>query len=97
MKTPIPAKNQDPAATEASFTKCPECGAELQATVKLYLYEVAVTADGAVLSYEGGPKPEDESDILELCDMQDTSIYCANDHPFDPAKAKASPAEQITS
>jgi hypothetical protein len=82
--------NTEPAKTEATeppITSCPECGAALQAIVKVYLYDVAVTPNGVVLSYEGGPQPEDESDILELCDLQNTTVYCANDHPFDPAKS----------
>jgi len=66
----------------AIYTTCPECNAELQASVKLYLYGISVDSKGQVMSYEGGPQPESEEDILEIVDSQNTNIYCANDHPF---------------
>jgi len=66
------------------FTTCPECGAELQAAVKIYLYGVEVNNAGLVIKYDGGPQPENEDDILELCDLQNTTVYCANDHVFSP-------------
>ena len=65
------------------FTACPECGAELQAAVKIYLYGVEVNNAGLVIKYDGGPQPENEDDILELCDLQNTTVYCANDHVFN--------------
>ncbi len=65
------------------FTACPECGAELQAAVKIYLYGVEVNSAGLVIKYDGGPQPENEDDILELCDLQNTTVYCANDHVFN--------------
>lgn len=40
---------------------------------------------GLVIKYDGGPQPENEDDILELCDLQNTSVYCANDHIFSSA------------
>ena len=64
------------------FTTCPECGAELQAAVKIYLYGVEVNNAGFVIKYDGGPQPENEDDILELCDLQNTTVSCANDHIF---------------
>ena len=67
------------------FTACPECGAELQAAVKIYLYGVEVNNAGLVIKYDGGPQPENEDDILELCDLQNTIVYCANDHIFSSA------------
>jgi len=66
------------------FTTCPQCGAELQAAVKIYLYGVEVNSAGLVIKYDGGPQPENEDDILELCDLQNTTVYCANDHIFSP-------------
>jgi hypothetical protein len=66
------------------FTTCPECGAELQAAVKIYLYGVEINNAGVVIKYDGGPQPENEDDILELCDLQNTTVYCANDHIFSP-------------
>ena len=65
------------------FTTCPECGAELQAAVKIYLYGVEVNSTGLVIKYDGGPQPENEDGILELCDLQNTTVYCANDHVFN--------------
>ena len=65
------------------FTACPECGAELQAAVKIYLYGVEVNSAGLLIKYDGGPQPENEDDILELCDLQNTTVYCANDHVFN--------------
>jgi hypothetical protein len=65
------------------FTTCPECGAELQAALKIYLYGVAVNSAGLLIKYDGGPQPENENDILELCDLQNTTVYCANDHVFN--------------
>ena len=66
------------------FTACPECGAELQAALKIYLYGVEVNSAGLLIKYDGGPQPENEDDILELCDLQNTTVYCANDHIFSP-------------
>ena len=65
------------------FTTCQECGAELQAAVKIYLYRVEINNAGLVIKYDGGPQPENEDDILELCDLQNTTVYCANDHIFN--------------
>jgi len=65
------------------FTACPECGAELQASLKIYLYGVEVNSAGLLIKYDGGPQPENEDDILELCDLQNTTVYCANDHVFN--------------
>jgi hypothetical protein len=65
------------------FTACPECGAELQAAVRIYLYGVEVNNAGLVIKYDGGPQPENDDDILELCDLQNTTVYCANDHIFN--------------
>jgi len=62
------------------FTACPECGAELQAALKIYLYGVEVNSAGFLIKYDGGPQPENEDDILELCDLH---VYCANDHVFN--------------
>jgi len=64
-------------------TACLECGAELQAALKIYLYGVEVNSAGLLIKYDGGPQPENEDDILELCDLQNTTVYCANDHVFN--------------
>lgn len=50
---------------------------------KIYLYGVEVNNTGIVIKYYGGPQPENEVDILELCDLQNTTVYCANDHVFN--------------
>jgi hypothetical protein len=82
----LSSSNSAPLQVQADrvFTTCPECGTELQAAVKIYLYGVKVNNAGLVIKYDGGPQPENEDDILELCDLQNTTVYCANDHIFSP-------------
>ena len=63
---------------------CPDCGAELHASVKINLYAVEVNSDGRIINYDGGPQPASEEDILELCEPANTTIYCANNHPYSP-------------
>jgi len=82
-EAPPPANSAAPQVQhDRVFTACPECGAELQAALKIYLYGVEVNNAGLVIKYDGGPQPENENDILELCDLQNTIVYCANDHIF---------------
>lgn len=80
---PAPNSARQQIQDDRVFTACPECGAELQAALKLYLYGVEVNSAGLLIKYDGGPQPENEDDILELCDLQNTTVYCANDHVFN--------------
>jgi len=64
-------------------TACRGGGAELHAALNVYLYGVEVNSGGLRSKYDGRPQPENEDDILELCDLQNTTVYCANDHVFN--------------
>jgi len=70
--------------TSGPTRTCPNCGAELHASVKINLYAVEVNSDGRIINYDGGPQPASEEDILELCEPANTTIYCANNHPYSP-------------
>lgn len=91
---PSPNSAEPQVQDDRVFTSCPECGAELQAAVKIYLYGVEVNNAGLVIKYDGGPQPENEDDILELCDLQNTTVYCANDHIFTPDGAARTKSAQ---
>ncbi len=41
-------------------------------------------SDGRIINYDGGPQPASEEGILELCEPANTTIYCANNHPYSP-------------
>lgn len=43
--------------TSGPARTCPDCGAELHASVKINLYAVAVNSDGRIINYDGGPQP----------------------------------------
>ena len=62
------------------LTACPQCGADLNASIRLTLYTVSLDEHGLVSAYEGGPKPESESDVIELCQTDNTTITCSNKH-----------------
>jgi hypothetical protein len=62
------------------LTACPQCGAELNASIRLTLYTVSLDEHGLVSAYEGGPAPESESDVIELCQADNTTITCTNKH-----------------
>lgn len=62
------------------LTACPQCGAELNASIRLTLYTVSLDEHGHVSAYEGGPTPESESDVIELCQADNTTITCTNKH-----------------
>ncbi len=67
-------------ATSPIVTACPQCGAGLlNAIVRLSLYGVSVE-DGLVVDYDGGPQPESEADIIELCAEDNTVIFCEAGH-----------------
>jgi hypothetical protein len=62
------------------LTACPQCGAELNASIRLTLYTVTLNEHGLVSAYEGGPEPESTSEIIELCQADNTTIICTNNH-----------------
>lgn len=62
------------------LTACPQCGADLNASIRLTLYTVSLDEHGLLSAYEGGPKPESESDVIELCQADNTTITCTNKH-----------------
>jgi hypothetical protein len=66
--------------TSPIMTACPQCGTELlNAIVRLSLYGVSLE-DGLVVDYDGGPQPESEADIIELCAEDNTVIFCEAGH-----------------
>lgn len=69
-----------PPRTTGPLTACPQCGAALNASVRITLYTVKLGDSGQITSFEGGPQPESESDLLELCQADNTTITCANNH-----------------
>jgi len=62
------------------LTACPLCGAELNASIRLTLYTITLDEQGHISAYEGGPQPETTSDMIELCQTDNTSIICTNNH-----------------
>jgi hypothetical protein len=84
--TSEPSRQSKSGSTKTSgpARTCPDCGAELYASVTINLYAVEVNSDGRIINYDGGPQPASEEDILELCEPDNTTIYCANNHPYSP-------------
>lgn len=67
------------------ISTCPQCQAELNAIVKLALYNVTVV-NGILTHYEGGPTPDSDSAIVEICEPSNTIIFCEAGHLLnDPA------------
>lgn len=65
---------------DGPLTACPQCGAELNAFLRLTLYTITLDATGQLSAYKGGPQPENASDIIELCRADNTTIICTNNH-----------------
>jgi hypothetical protein len=88
---PTRSKLPTPTAT-GPLTACPQCGAELNASVRITLYTVKLDETGQVTSFEGGPQPESESDLIDLCESDNTTITCVNNHHISgpPIKPTAS-------
>jgi hypothetical protein len=78
----FPTKPKDPIPSRATgpLTACPQCGADLNASVRITLYTVKLDDSGQITSFDGGPQPESESDLLELCQADNTTISCVNNH-----------------
>ena len=67
-------------AASPMMTACTQCGAGLlNAIVRLRLFGVSLE-DGLVVDYDGGPQPESEADIIELCADDNTIIFCEAGH-----------------
>jgi hypothetical protein len=77
---PTRPKNPIPTTATGPLTACPRCGAALNAFVRISLYTVKLDETGQVTSFEGGPQPESESDLIELCQTDNTTITCVNNH-----------------
>lgn len=76
-------------------TACPQCGAEpLNAIVRLSLYGVSVE-DGLVVDYDGGPQPESEADIIELCAEDNTIIFCEAGHIIGVSGPQVDPLQVL--
>lgn len=73
-KNPIPPRATGP------LTSCPQCGGDLNASVRITLYTVKLAESGQVSSFEGAPQPESESDLIDLCQADNTTITCVNNH-----------------
>src|SRR5437667_7459654 len=67
-------------AASPIVTACSQCGAGLlNAIVRLSLFGVSLE-DGLVVDYDGGPQPESQADIIELCAEDNTIIFCETGH-----------------
>jgi DNA-directed RNA polymerase subunit M/transcription elongation factor TFIIS len=63
-----------------TISECPKCGAEIQATVKIYLSKVELK-DGQILRYKSGLPNSDAETIENIVQSADeVDIYCDNDH-----------------
>jgi hypothetical protein len=58
---------------------CPQCQAQLNAVVRLTLYNITVV-DGVLSHYEGGPQPDSDSAIIDICEPENTVIFCDAGH-----------------
>lgn len=61
---------------------CPQCQADLNAVVRVNLYGITVV-DSTLTRYEGGPEPDSDSAILDLCEPENTIIFCEAGHLLD--------------
>jgi hypothetical protein len=78
---PTQSKTPTPTPATGPLTACPQCGADLNASVHITLYSVKLDESGQVTSFEGGPQPESDSDLIQLCESNTTTIInCANNH-----------------
>ncbi len=78
-----------------TLTTCPQCNSELNAILRLILYNVTVR-DGLVIHYQGGPQPESDSDIAELCDSDNTIIVCERGHLLTTPLTDSDPITTLT-
>jgi hypothetical protein len=72
------------------ITKCPECGAALQASIKVYLSDIVVK-DGKVIHYNVDSEllqnTEDFSEavgeMIDTAEGDELQVYCENDHNLE--------------
>jgi hypothetical protein len=71
-------------------TKCLICGSELEASLKIYLSHVEVSADGQVsgslaASLHGGPRSIQEliDNTLADANEEELELYCAESHDLE--------------
>jgi len=77
-----------------TLTTCPQCNSELNAILRLTLYNVTIH-DGSVI-HQGGPQPESDSDIAELCQSNNTIIVCERGHLLTTASTHSDPIHTLT-
>ena len=64
------------------MTKCPLCNGGLNACATVTLYDVEVS-NGQIVSYQGGPTPESEEDVVDLINESGPTIACVNGHVLE--------------
>jgi hypothetical protein len=74
---------------------CPTCNALLNAFVTISLYSIEVE-DGSIVYYDGGPQPESEADLLELCEADNTLIVCEAGHLLGADNPKTNPLQILS-
>ncbi len=63
---------------------CPQCNSPLNAVFAVHLTGIAIESNGTIRSYDGGPMPESENDIIDLANESDATIVCEQGHVFAP-------------
>ena len=63
---------------------CPQCNAPLNAVFFIALHNITIESDGTIKSYEGGPNPESDSDVLDLANESNATIICEQGHVYAP-------------
>ncbi len=78
---------QKPKRAPLATANCIECGAPLQASITVYLSDVAVRQDGTVSTFRidnrEGLSDDFEaaiSELVESAEGDELRIYCENDH-----------------
>jgi len=72
---------------------CPQCNAPLNAVFSVHLNNITIESDGTIKTYEGGPMPESESDVIDLANESGPTIICEQGHVFASSTANLNPAE----
>jgi hypothetical protein len=62
---------------------CPKCGGRIEATVPVYLENVVLDADGAIVGYELGFTWDEEHGGAFDWETGKARLYCENDHDID--------------
>lgn len=68
--------------------KCPKCGGLLQASLTIYLKDVAVNGDGRVLSFSTDHHAEYAKtydflkEVVNNAEGDELRVYCENDHEY---------------